>query len=259
MAPPMLKRPTILAILALAALAAPHASAAQSRGPGAALLLHVRDEQGRPVSDAQVTVGGVLARGRSDATGEAFMTSIPPGNRLIELRRPGFAMVRFAADFAPADTVRRDVSLTVQAVEIEGITATSWGRSMLLRRNGFYDRQRAGMGAFMTAERVEHLHPLRSMDLFRYMRGFTVQVTRDGPVVIGTRGAALGNYCIPMVYLDGMVVSTGGGIRDQEAALDMVRPDDILAVEAYQGAASIPAEYNPTGSACGVILFWTRT
>jgi hypothetical protein len=38
----------------------------------------------------------------------------------------------------------------------------------------------------------------------------------------------------------------------------MIRPDDILAVGAYAGPASIPAEYNPLGSACGVILVWTR-
>jgi hypothetical protein len=37
-----------------------------------------------------------------------------------------------------------------------------------------------------------------------------------------------------------------------------VGPDDIEAIEAYQGPASIPAEYNPLGNACGVILIWTR-
>lgn len=245
------------ALLPLIALLVTTTAAAQGRSRGSVLLLKVRDDKGLPISDAQVVVGGVRQAGRSNAGGEALLGAIPPGNRLIELRRPGYAMVRIAADFADADTVRREVAMTPQPIELEGVTATSWGRSVLLRRNGFYQRQRQGLGAFMTADRIEHLHPLDSSELFRYMRGFMVQQTNDGPVVIGTRGTGLQQYCIPLVYVDGMSIAANG-IREQGDALGMVRPDDILAVEAYQGVASIPAEYNPTGSACGVILFWTR-
>jgi len=250
---------TPLAALTVSLLAgALPAAAQQHRPPGSVLILQVRDPQGHAVSDAQVTVGGLRRPGRSDAAGEVFITQIPAGNRLIELRRPGFAMARVAADFSGADTVRREIRMTVQAIELEGVVATSWGRSMRLRRNGFYDRQRQGLGAFMTADRIELLHPLRTAEIFRYMRGFMVRQTSAGPVVIGTRGGGLQQYCVPIVYLDGAAM-VSSSIRDQHDALDMVPPDDILAVEAYQGVADIPAEYNPTGSACGVILVWTRT
>lgn len=252
--------PRTLPLLAasLALLAVAQAAAAQQRpSPGSVLLLRVRDASGHAVSDAQVVVGGVRKSGRSDATGEVFIAEVPAGNRLIELRRQGFAMVRLAADFTGADTVRKEITLTEQPLELEGVVATSWGRSMRLRRNGFYSRQRQGLGAFMTSDRIELLHPLRTADIFRYMRGFMVRQTSAGPVVIGTRGGGLGTYCVPIVYLDGAAL-VSGSIRDQHDALDMVPPDDILAVEAYQGVADIPAEYNPTGSACGVILIWTR-
>jgi hypothetical protein len=248
----------LAALIPLALSAGARAAAAQARAPGSVLLLQVRDEQGRPLPDAQVVVGGVNRTGRSDATGEAFVNQIPAGNRLLEVRRQGYGMVRLAADFAGADTVRRQVALTPQPVELEGIVATSWGRSMRLRRNGFYDRQRAGMGAYMTADRIELLHPLRTVDIFRYMRGFLVRQTPAGPIVVGTRGSGLGNRdCIPTVYLDGMAMASHN-TKDQHDAIDMIRPDDILAVEAYAGPASIPAQYNPLGSACGVILVWTR-
>jgi hypothetical protein len=222
------------------------------------LLLQVRDEKGRPLSDAQVTVAGVNKPGRSDATGEAFLNQIPAGNRLVELTRPGYEAMRVAADFAGTDTVRREVAMKPQPVELEGVVATSWGRSMRLRRNGFYDRQRAGLGVSMTADRIELLHPLRTSDIFRYMRGFLVRQTSAGPVVVGTRGGGLGNRdCIPIVYLDGAATPSNNG-RDQHDSLDMLRPDDILAIEAFQGPATIPAEFNPLGSACGVILIWSR-
>jgi hypothetical protein len=250
----------LLALAALLPLALPAAAQTQAppaRLPGSVLLLQVRDEQGRPLADAQVQVAGVARTGRSDASGEAFLTQIPTGNRLVEVTRPGYAMVRVAALFAGIDTVRREVAMTPQPVELEGVTATSWGRSLRLRRNGFYDRQRAGLGASMTSDRIEQLHPLHVRELFRYMRGFKVQVTRDGPVVLGTRGGGLAQYCVPVVYLDGLALPSKTS-KEQNDALSTVHPTDILAIEAFQGPASIPAEYNPLGSACGVILIWTR-
>jgi hypothetical protein len=254
--------PRILPRLALAALAvasaAGSAAAQQPRAPGSVLILDVRDGQGRPIADAQVVIGGLNQSGRSDATGEAFVNQIPVGNRLIELRRPGYAMARVAADFSGVDTVRKAVTMVEQPIELEGVVATSWGRSMRLRRNGFYDRQRQGLGAFMTSDRIEHLNPLRTADIFRYMRGFMVKPSRFGPIVISTRGKGLMmGECIPTVYLDGAAMVSASA-RDQHDSLDMVTPDDILAIEAYPGAASIPAQYNPLGSACGVILVWTR-
>jgi len=41
--------------------------------------------------------------------------------------------------------------------------------------------------------------------------------------------------------------------------LTNVRPSELAAVEVYTSPASIPPEFNMTGSACGVIALWTRT
>jgi hypothetical protein len=42
------------------------------------------------------------------------------------------------------------------------------------------------------------------------------------------------------------------------ADLDKLRVEDYAGIEVYSGAATVPAEYNMTGSACGVILLWFR-
>jgi hypothetical protein len=123
-------------------------------------------------------------------------------------------------------------------------------------RNGFYDRQRRGFGAHMTRQRLDEIRPYRTTEAFRYMRGFMVVPSGPVDVVVGTRGRSLGP-CIPAVYIDGMRMFVMNA-RDQADAINMVPPDDIEAIEAYQGAASIPTQYNPMGSACGVILIWTR-
>jgi hypothetical protein len=54
------------------------------------------------------------------------------------------------------------------------------------------------------------------------------------------------------VYLDGILVNKDD--RD----LEKMRTDQFGGIEAYMGAATIPTLYNKTGSACGVLLFWTR-
>ena len=40
--------------------------------------------------------------------------------------------------------------------------------------------------------------------------------------------------------------------------LNQLSPTDVLAVEVYNGGASMPAEYNATRSTCGLLVIWTR-
>jgi hypothetical protein len=253
-----LLRRAALAVLALAVTAAP--AHAQRRYGRSVLLVTVTDEAGKPVQRAYVTVAGTEYGDLTDAQGQARVTGIAEGGRLVQVSRQGFAFGRVAAEFSGHDTVRAAVKLTPQPIELAGVTATSWGRSMRLRQNGFYQRMRAGLGAFMARDRIDQLQPYRTTDIFRYMRGFMVVpaghgarwmvVSSRGPVSLSTRA------CVPKVYVDGML--TAPTAADQADILELVPPQDLEAVEAYSGAATIPAEYNPTGSACGVILLWTR-
>ncbi|HKP74615.1 MAG TPA: carboxypeptidase regulatory-like domain-containing protein [Longimicrobiaceae bacterium] len=227
------------------------------RVPPAVLLVHVVDEKGAPMQGAYVTVGGMDHGASTDREGQAKL-SVTPGGRLVVVSRQGYAFHRGPADFVSGDTVRQEVALTPAPVELEGITVTTWGRSMNLVRNGFYDRQRRGLGAFMTRQRLDEIRPFRTADAFRYMRGFMVRPSGMQDIVTTTRGpVSLHGGCVPSVYIDGMRMFIREA-RDQADALNMVWPDDIEAIEAYQGPASIPAEYNPMGTACGVILIWTR-
>ena len=54
------------------------------------------------------------------------------------------------------------------------------------------------------------------------------------------------------IYLDN--VRQDASTRD----LDRMLVSEYAGIEIYKGAATIPAEYNMTGSSCGVILMWTR-
>ena len=66
---------------------------------------------------------------------------------------------------------------------------------------------------------------------------------------VSTRGGG----CSFTVYLDGMQV------RDEWRDLEKMQVAQFGVVEIYSsGPATIPPQYNMTGSVCGVILMWTR-
>lgn len=246
-----MNRPSAIVVpITLAALAAIPARAQQQ--PASLLLVHVADDQGQPLARAHVTVGGMPGGAVTNERGDARVTSIPAGNRVVMISRVGYTFARVAAEFG-GDTVRKTFTLTPQPIELEGITVTSWGRSMRLRRNGYYDRQQQGLGAFMTSDRIDEVRPPRVTYLFRYMRGFTVI---PGPgtseYVISSRG----RRCLPQVYIDGLLAARTG--RDQRDVLESVPPGDVEAIEAYTSASEVPPQYNTTNSACGVIVIWTR-
>jgi hypothetical protein len=239
------------------------ARAATAQAPAhATLRLHVDDERGHPLQHAVVRVGGVTRPALTDSHGDAVVDLIPPGNRIVEVSHVGYALLRVPADFDSVAVARR-VRMTADPVELPGITVTSWGRSMRLRNVGFYERQRQGMGDYMTGDELMATLPLNTSDAFRRMRGFTLAPTRGSDfVVVTTRGMAnlSGNvgYCYPLLYIDGMLMSTRTQ-RDQVEAFRSISPDDVEGIEAYPSPATIPAQYNITGSACGVVLIWTKS
>jgi len=226
------------------------------RAPRSTLLVKVVDDKGAPISGAYVSVAGMDHGETTGRTGEARLDAVPRGNRLVDVRRQGYAYRRLGADFMGGDTVRKEVAMTPAPVELEGLVVTTWGRNMSLIRNGFYDRQRRGFGGFLTRERLDQIRPRHTSDAFRHVRGFMVLPNGPYDLVVSSRGRDM-RRCLPTVYIDGMQMFVRDG-RDQSDALNMVSPEDIEAIEAYAGAASIPAEYNSMGNTCAVLLIWTR-
>jgi hypothetical protein len=68
--------------------------------------------------------------------------------------------------------------------------------------------------------------------------------------------------CAPVVYLDGQKVAHGGWDdtkgMNAAAAMRLLHPADLFAIEIYRGPAATPSQYIDTNSRCGVILLWTH-
>jgi len=238
-----------IALAAALLLAAP--AAAQQRA--SLTLTVVEAETGRPVAGARITVSGVGQAALTDAEGKARITAVPPGRRMVSISRIGYATEGAAVEFE-REGVEADVELHPQALTLNELRVRSLGPVSKLRESGFYQRRRRGMGAYMDREQIARRNAIQMIDVFRQVRGFQVSYTPSGkPTLVTSRGPCKGR---PLVYLDGIQMADLDGRSDPS---DYVHPDQVEAIEAYAGMGTIPAEYNVTGSVCGVVLIWTRS
>ena len=172
------------------------------------------------------------------------------GANYVEIRRVGYAPM-WAALWVVDDnsTLDLDVKLKPLAVQmpevvVEGDRTTyAYGR---IRH--FYRRKRHGFGQFFTHADIERIRPIFVSSLLRRMMG--VSVVSDGAGGQAIRMFGRRGYCQPLIYLN--------GIRMRELDIDMFWPDQLEGVEVFRGPSQIPPEFNPTGSACGVVVIWIR-
>jgi hypothetical protein len=211
----------------------------------------ITDAAREPVPDAEVTTvyAGVGTRGAvTDARGRFNLGRFPPGTLSLHVRRLGYEArdvdVKVGADGKPTSV---EIVLLAAPAELAGVSVTADARGRLRE---FYQRrqERAAFGRFLDSEDIRRRGPTNASDLFRTVPG----------VIVKSNPAAGGNAirirnCQPMVWLDGQ--------RSPGAELDeVIRPEEIAAVEFYPSSAGTPAQYLERGNQlCGLILVWTKT
>ncbi|HEX8394539.1 MAG TPA: TonB-dependent receptor [Longimicrobium sp.] len=243
----------ILLALVFCALFVSGAAAAQ--GERAQLTVLIGDTLNQPVVGARVAISGVTVTGITDSTGIAVIPGVPLGSRLVIMQHPGFAREEALVEFPTAANYGLRVRMTPAAIVLDTVTATAKRFNLALHQNGFYERQRQGLGRYMTSEELDEINR-SSQDLsraFDRMPGFRVDRGTVGvPFVLRSvrGGGGLEGNCVPGVRVDGMPA-------DMEL-LATLSPSQVEAIEVYPSPASVPAEYNDAGSHCGMVIIWTR-
>jgi hypothetical protein len=135
----------------------------------------------------------------------------------------------------------------------------------------FYARRKTGFGHFIDSvelRRTGDNHAFANY-IASHFAGLRVRPKKgvgDPTYLASARGQCSGRVfscsgmtaCPVSLYVDGLPVFvpnyTAGGPPD----LDNYRVEDYAAVEFYSGSATVPEQYNLTGSSCGVLLLWRR-
>jgi hypothetical protein len=172
------------------------------------------------------------------------------------------------------ETVDVEVRLSAQAITIEPLRVTARvqpPRRYSLERNGFYDRERQGIGKYLRREDIE-LHGRSNLaQVLSHVQGTAIQYRNSRQYIYFPRNgdpfdrlANSGslrrqrdpprNDCLPRLFLDGTRVT----YDDHTDINSIVDPDQVEAIEVFRGPSEIPTEYNDNNSQCGVILIWTR-
>lgn len=204
----------------------------------------------------------------ANTAGVAVLHGVPAGPTLFEVRKLGYGSEHFSVNLPATDTLGIDVDLRVAPIRLRGVRATARSRVPSLEDNGFYDRQRMGMGTFLTSRELERHPGSRFTNAMRMVRG--VRVVRYQPAQGMGRGrGSRSGMDIDEQYRIASSRSTGAnGVPDcflsvyvdgvaQDLNLDSFPVSSIEAVEVYRGPEA-PAEYRRAASSCGVVLVWLK-
>lgn len=245
-------------------------------------------ETDRPVSEAQVTLmtpGGLAAGVAFTAQDGRFLIKVQrPGRYILQTRRLGYQVRADAVDLGEAELVL-EYRLASVPVTLDPVTIEAEVNARYLDLVGFYQRQRADFGHFITRDKIEARRAARVSDVLQVVPG--VRLLPDSRAVgarvrVQLRGALdqRGAVCEPRVFIDGLVAIRGDsrptsavfsesavedlGAEDPRApdpaVDDVVDPLDIEAIEVYRSGAEVPAHFGGMGpyTRCGAILIWTR-
>ena len=234
-------------------------------------LVLTDDSRQRPVPAATVEIRALGRSVRTDSLGHYVLADIPLGVHAVNVRALGFAPVAAHVSFLRAQHVQRDFLLAGNApvfLSPVEVTASS-------RLTEFDERRRLGRGHFITRSELESAGHRRLSEVLARLPGMRIQrhgaeasaVTGRGTITLQGSNPA----CYVHVYVDDAPVSNsvaqdfGKASRNRMSSapvgvfnLNSLATLEIEAVEFYAGGSSIPSKYNRTGSACGVLLLWTR-
>lgn len=203
----------------------------------------VRTEKAR-VANARVTLDTAREE-RSDSLGRFEFRDVPAGRHTVEVRSLGALPVKLDVIVVAGEKLDFEIQVekivTLDSMRVEGSTV----------RQGFVqayaDRKRLGLGKYMDSAEVKKFAQIRQALLF--VPGIRCQRKCDSVYFSTPIG-----LCAPNIWIDMENWGTDQGV------LMTMRPDDVMAVEAYTRDALIPNEFQPRGRerGCGALVIWTR-
>ncbi|HWK89319.1 MAG TPA: TonB-dependent receptor [Longimicrobium sp.] len=188
----------------------------------------------------------------TDQQGRFELRAPAAGEYLVYAARVGFeARLEGPVPVGLSEPTEVEFRLERRSVALDPVSVSAERQNRPLANRGFYERQRAGFGHFITADEIEVRNPDNVRELLRTVPGVSVDDGASGDDRLRMRGRTSATYACPVkAYLD--------GIRVHVTALYGVPPEHVEAMEVYRGPSEIPAQYAGAEAACGVILLWTK-
>ena len=241
-----------MSVAALAKVAGADSAAAQPAQRGSARVFgRVLNANGAPVVGARVGVMGASAATLTRSDGAFVLDSLPSGTQALVVRQLGYRPTEQTVELSARTPARVTVKLGVFVPELSPVEVVS-AREEGLQKVGYLDRKRTSAGGyFIDPEALEARRATQFTDLLRTVPGIRV-TGNQGQVYITSTRSATGSGCVT-VYVDGAAwQQLGAGDLDS-----FVRPEEIAAIEVYNGT-SVPPQFTTAGSSCTAVVVWTK-
>ncbi len=209
-------------------------------GPGRVVGRVLDQASGRPMEDVWVGLAPTSQQAETDSRGRFEITDVSAGALLLQVRREGYQPRLDTIVAFPGVTVDVEVTLATTGMPLRRITIIA--RSPFLEGRGFY--RRVGGGGWQANRiAIEAADPPELERMFDRVEVVRVERDRFGGTVLTSRRGA---RCVFGVFLD--------GIRAPGFNINTLPPDEVEALEVYQGS-NVPPEYSDP---CGAVLIWMR-
>ena len=213
----------------------------------------VRNNEGEPLAGAQLMVWGNGSTTTTRDDGRFSISGLPAGTQTVEARYVGYAPKRVTVDLASGRTVSTTITMTERANVLDEVTVYGAERQVANDLAGFNQRRKLGFGRFITRADIEKKRPLRFTDLLRATPGLRIVATGGMDyAIVASHGGMSGGACQPLVFINGTLLANTDGIDM------MVEPQEIAAVEIYNGVGETPPQFRGgMKGECGSIAIWT--
>ena len=277
-----------------ALILASHAAQAQDRH---VLVVGVSEvAKGTPLADAEIYLPELRRRTRTDQSGEARLSGIPTGVYEVRVRRLGFAAAAVLVPL-DRDSVNISVLLRPSAAELDTVHVVETAYVQEMHRQ-FELRRKKGLGRFLAPDVLASASTLEfPVVAIQHFPGLVMITGRGGQWQLASRHGSCGvdttyeglsSSAVALSSSPGgsKVGGAGSGARqtaseaatspsscfsdhpchvklfldDQpvaEADINIVHTSELYGVE-YYASGNAPPQYQLSGSACGVMLLWTK-
>ena len=210
----------------------------------------VLNKYGQPIVGARVELQNTGAATKTRANGEFTLDSLPSGTQTLEVRQLGFAPTEVPVELSQASPQSVTVKMSDYVPVLTEMRVTAQ-RERGLSDVGFADRKRTGMGYYLDADQLKMRQTTQFSDMLRTVPGIRVQPAGNGTNIITSSRDPTGG-CVTF-YVDGSPWQqmTPGDLDTY------VRPEEIAALEVYNGSTTPPQFQQPGMTGCTTVVIWT--
>ncbi|MEX0908692.1 MAG: carboxypeptidase regulatory-like domain-containing protein [Gemmatimonadaceae bacterium] len=214
-------------------------ASAGAGAPGAEVRGIVLDAAGAPLAGAPLAGARVaLATGAdatvTDSSGTFALTGQPSGTQALVVRKVGYEPAELILHLTRREAREVIVRLGAFVPVLEAVLVEA-RRGAALERIGFTERQRSGLGRFMTRDDLNKRFAIEVSDFLRHLpppreNGFSDACTH--------------------YWVDGSRWRVG-------TPDEFMTPQEVDAIEVYDGAA-VPPQFQSFEGTCRVVVIWTK-